>query len=254
MRCLLAGLVRRGAGWCDEGMTKDGNVPGAIARGEAPHREVVCADAIPWMKERGVIVGACAVTSLPDVSELGVGLEAWRVWFLGAVRLVVEAVPNESAAIFFQSDIKRDGVWIDKGAMVMRAAEEAGAHVLFHKIVCRRPPGMLTYGRPGFTHFIAVSRAMKCPDMLAIPDVIVDAGEQKWVRAMGVRAAGHAVRFAKDFVGPALGRAPVIVDPFCGVGTVLAVANTLGLDALGVEKARKRAGEARVLTVTMAEI
>jgi hypothetical protein len=53
---------------------------------------------------------------------------------------------------------------------------------------------MLTAGRPGFTHLIAVSRAMKCPDMLPIPDVIAEAGEQKWVRAMGVRAAGHAVR------------------------------------------------------------
>ena len=38
-----------------------------------------------------------------------------------------------------QSDIKRDGRWIDKGAMVIRAAEDAGARVLFHKIVLRRP-------------------------------------------------------------------------------------------------------------------
>jgi hypothetical protein len=216
-------------------------------------RDVVCADAIPWMKERGVIAGACAVTSLPDVSEVGVTLEVWREWFLGAVKLVVEAVPVESAAIFFQSDIKRDGVWIDKGAMVMRAAEEAGAHVLFHKIVLRRPAGMLTAGRPGFTHFIAVSRAMKCPDVLAIPDVIADAGEQKWVRAMGVRAAGHAGRFARDVVG-AQTEVTMIFDPFCGVGTVLAVANWLGLDALGVEKNRKRAEGARELAVRSDEV
>ena len=203
-----------------------------------------------------MIAGACAVTSLPDVSEVGMGLEAWREWFLGAARLVVEAVPDGSAAIFFQSDIKRDGGWIDKGALVMRAAEEAGARVLFHKIVCRRPPGMLTHGRPGFTHLIAVSRALKCPDVLAIPDVITDAGEQKWVRAMGVRAAGHAVRFAKEVVGPALGVevGPVIFDPFCGVGTVLAVANTLGLEALGVEKNRKRAEQARELAILRVEL
>jgi hypothetical protein len=191
---------------------------------------------------------------LPDVSEVGVALEVWRQWFLGAVRLVVDAVPRESAAIFFQSDIKRDGEWIDKGAMVTRAAEDAGARILFHKIVLRRPAGTLTAGRPGFTHFIAVSRAMKCPDVLAIPDVIADAGEQKWVRAMGVRAAGHAVGFARDFVGPVLGREPVVVDPFCGVGTVLAVANTLGLGAIGVERNRKRAEEARALVVRAEEL
>ena len=214
-----------------------------------PAREVVCADAMPWMRERGVIVEACAVTSLPDVSEVGVALDVWRTWFLDAVRLVVAAVPAESAALFFQSDIKREGEWIDKGALVIRAADEAGARVRFHKIVCRRPPGMLTNGRPGFTHFIAVSRAMKCPDVVAIPDVIVDAGEQKWVRAMGVRAAGHAVRFARDVVG-----AKVVFDPFCGVGTVLAVANALGLAALGVEKNRKRAEQARALTVRAGEL
>jgi tRNA G10 N-methylase Trm11 len=45
-----------------------------------------------------------------------------------------------------------------------------------------------------------------------------------------------------------------VFDPFCGVGTVLAVANALGLDALGVEKSRKRCEQARALTVTTAEL
>ncbi len=221
-------------------------LPGPIP---TAHREVHCADAIPWMKERGVIAGACAVTSLPDVSELSLALPRWRTWFLEAVRLVVESVSPESAALFFQSDIKREGRWIDKGALVIRAAEDAGARVLFHKIVCRRPPGTLTMGRPGFTHLIAVSRTMQCPDVLPIPDIITDAGRQLWVRAMGVRAAAHAIRFARDQAG-----ATTIFDPFCGVGTVLAVANALGLDALGVEKAKKRSEQARLLTVKTSDL
>jgi hypothetical protein len=214
-----------------------------------PRREVECADAIPWMAARGVMASACAITSLPDVSEVGLPLSVWRTWFLDAVQLVVKCVPDESAAVFFQSDIKRDGVWIDKGALVIRAAEDAGARVLFHKIICRRPPGHMTGGRPGYTHLIAVSRAIKCPDVLAIPDVIADAGRLTWIRAMGIRAAAHAVRFARDQVG-----AKTIFDPFCGVGTVLAVANALGLDALGVEKARKRCEQARHLVVTAHEL
>ena len=193
--------------------------------------------------------GVCAVTSLPDVSEVGLALAVWRTWFREAARLVIDAVPEESAAVFFQSDIKRDGEWVDKGALVMRASEDAGARVLFHKIVCRRPPGMLTLGRPGFTHLIAVSRGMKCPDVLPIPDVIVDAGRQLWVRAMGVRAAAHAVRFARDQV-----KATTVLDPFCGVGTVLAAANRLGLAAIGVEKARKRCEIARTMTVAAGDL
>lgn len=215
----------------------------------APHRTVHCADAIPWMQARGRIAGACAVTSLPDVSEVGLTLPVWREWFLAAVQLVVAAVPDDSAAIFFQSDIKRDGCWIDKGALVMSAAEAAGAQVLFHKLICRRPPGTLTLGRPGYTHLIAVSRTLRCPDVLPIPDIITDAGRQPWVRAMGVRAAAHAVRFARDQAG-----AKVIFDPFCGVGTVLAVANRLGLDALGVEKAKKRCEQSRQLIVSPSEV
>jgi hypothetical protein len=201
------------------------------------------------MRERGRIPGACAITSLPDVSEVNMTLPVWRAWFLNAVALVVDSVANDGAALFFQSDIKQDGAWIDKGAMVIRAAEDAGARVLFHKIVCRRPPGTLTYGRPGFTHLIAVSREMKCPEVLPLPDIITDAGRQPWVRAMGVRAAGHAVRFARDQAG-----ARVVFDPFCGVGTVLAAANVLGLDALGVEKSRKRCEQARALTVNVNEV
>ena len=70
-----------------------------------PRREVHCADAIAWMKAQGVIPAASAVTSLPDVSEVGLALPAWRGWFLEAVRLVIESVPKESASLFFQSDI-----------------------------------------------------------------------------------------------------------------------------------------------------
>jgi hypothetical protein len=215
----------------------------------APRREIVYADAIAWMRARGRIDGACAVTSLPDVSEISKTLPLWREWFREAARLVVDAVPDDSAAVFFQSDIKHDGEWIDKGAMVIRAAEDAGARVLFHKIICRRPPGMLTQGRPGFTHLIAVSRAMRCPDSLPIPDIIADAGPSLWIRAAGVRATAHAVRFARDQVG-----AKLIFDPFCGVGTIPAVANALGLDALGVELARKRCEQARVQTVSAADL
>lgn len=206
-------------------------------------------ESIAWMRSRGVIEGAAAVTSLPDVSELNLSIAAWRVWFLEAVGLVVNSVPDASAAIFFQSDIKHDGAWIDKGSLVVRAAEDAGARVLFHKVICRRQPGLLTMGRPGYTHLIAVSRAMKCPDALPIPDIVVDAGRSPWVRAMGIRAAAHAVRFARDHV-----RARTIFDPFCGVGTVLAVANALDLDALGLERSTKRCRQARELMVRADEL
>ncbi|MDI1319562.1 MAG: SAM-dependent methyltransferase, partial [bacterium] len=62
---------------------------------DEPKRVVECADAIPWMRARRRIAGACAVTSLPDVSEVGLALPAWRAWFLEAARLVVASGPDD---------------------------------------------------------------------------------------------------------------------------------------------------------------
>jgi tRNA G10 N-methylase Trm11 len=39
----------------------------------------------------------------------------------------------------------------------------------------------------------------------------------------------------------------VVVDPFCGHGTILAVANAFGLDAIGVEISSKRVRKAQRL-------
>jgi hypothetical protein len=63
---------------------------------------------------------------------------------------------------------------------------------------------------------------------------------------MGVQACRVACQFV-------LHNTPTrtIVDPFCGHGTVLAVANALGLEAVGVELSRKRAKKARALRVSL---
>lgn len=61
---------------------------------------------------------------------------------------------------------------------------------------------------------------------------------------MGVAACRVACAYLRDEVG-----ARVVVDPFCGRGTVLAVANAMGMDAIGVELSAKRCRAARVLVV-----
>ena len=76
------------------------------------------------------------------------------------------------------------------------------------------------------------------------PDVLPELGEMTWARAMGLAAAEFAVQWLKEH-----GNARSVVDPFCGVGTALAVANKLGLDAIGVELAQGRAQKARELSL-----
>src|SRR4051812_10002824 len=102
----------------------------------APRRMVYHADALPWLAAQGRIAGASVVTSLPDVSELSaLGFDGWQTWFVAAARAAMGCIDDDGVAVFFQSDIRRHGVWIDKGALVTAAAAEAGMTLLFHKIV-----------------------------------------------------------------------------------------------------------------------
>ena len=62
------------------------------------------------------------MTSLPDVSELpALGFDGWRRWFVDAARAAMGCVDDDGVAVFFQSDIRAHGVWIDKGALVADA-------------------------------------------------------------------------------------------------------------------------------------
>ncbi len=202
-------------------------------------------EALAWLAQNPADAGACVVTSLPDVSELpSCSLESWREWFVEAARCVVRWVPRSGVAIFYQSDIRFRGIWVDKGYLIMRAAEAEGACLLWHKIVCRKPPGTLGLGRPGYSHMLAIAHAPRAPRARPGPDVLPDAGAMSWSRAMGITACQEACRFLRDETEVRL-----VVDPFCGRGTTLAVANSMGLDALGIELAARRCRAARTLTV-----
>src|SRR5450432_2625889 len=154
-------------------------------------RRVHQGDALPWLRAAGTLAGASVVTSLPDASELpALGVDGWRRWFDQAAVLTMQCVPDEGVAIFFQSDVKRAGLWLDKGVMVSRAAERAGMGMLFHKIVCRKPPGTLTYGRASYSHLLGFARVLRPTLRRATPDLLPDGGVQPGVKAMGDRSRG----------------------------------------------------------------
>jgi len=211
----------------------------------APARAVHRADARAWLADpRALVVdgGASVVTSLPDWSELqGTTLDAWRRFFVDAAALILTRLPDEGVAIFVQSDIIADGVWIDKGALVQEAAARVGMPLIFHKIVNRVPAGTVTIGRASFSHMLGFARAVRPALRRSTPDVI-DGGPQPGPRSLGVDACLAACRFVRDET-----TTRTVVDPFCGLGTVLAAANALGLDAIGVDTSARAVREARRL-------
>ncbi len=208
-----------------------------------PTREVHHADALGWLRARGRLDGCSVITSLPDLVEMAdLTLESWTRWFVEAAGAVLDAVPDDGVAIFFQSDVKRAGRWIDKAALVQRAAGDVP--LLFHKIVCRKPAGTVTFGRASYSHLLAFSRGARPRAERATADVLADGGHQPSAKSMGVNACLDACRFIARET-----RTRTIVDPFCGYGTVLAVANALGLDAIGVDISSRMVRRARKLSV-----
>jgi len=210
-----------------------------------PQRTIIQAEALGWLLQQGRLPGASVVTSLPDVSEIpGLDFPGWRCWFEHAAATVMGAVPDEGVAIFFQSDIRYGGRWVDKGALVTHGAERAGGQLLFHRIVCRHPAGTLTAGRASYSHLLGFGHR---PLQSGLPraDVIPDGGWVPGRKAMGLTACLEACRFIQRETPTRL-----VVDPFCGWGTALAVANSLGMEGLGVDLSPRMCRRARLLDVS----
>ncbi|HET9956755.1 MAG TPA: hypothetical protein VFQ61_19805 [Polyangiaceae bacterium] len=210
-----------------------------------PERHVVCTEALSFLAAHPAESGSSVITSLPDVSELPeLGFEGWRAWFLRAARSVLAWTPEDGVSIFFQSDIRYRGAWVDKGYLVQRAAEDLGQELVFHKIVCRKTPGTITHGRASYSHLLCFSKRSRGMPRAPGPDVLADAGAMSWSKAMGENACRLACRYLASETATRL-----VVDPFCGQGTVLAVANEFGFDALGVDLSQRKCRVARRLQV-----
>jgi hypothetical protein len=210
-----------------------------------PRRSVHHEDALAWLAQHPAGGAESVVTSLPDAAEMPEhDFESWRVWFDGAVKAVLSWVPPPGAAVFFQTDVLHCGVWVDKSYLVQRAAEGSGHSLVWHKVVCRTPPGSVRVGRAGYSHLLCLSRAPLPAFRTALPDVLPEAGLEVSQKAMGARACELACRFLLEATS-----SRVVVDPFCGRGTVLSVANALGMDAVGVDRNARSCRAAKRLAI-----
>ena len=200
-------------------------------------------EALAWLAEHPAPAQASVITSLPDQSELpSVGFEAWRAWFVNAARALLRWIPKDGTAIFYQRDVRHDEAWVDKAQLVHEAAAAEAWGLVWHKIVCRRAPD--TAGRdarPGFSHLLCFQRSPRAPRH-PLPDVLTDAGPGSWSRAMGSAACVLACDHLRYETTTCC-----VVDPFCGRGSVLAVAAAVGFDVIGVESNARRCRAARSL-------
>ena len=220
-----------------------------------PSRVVHHEDALVYLRRLSVLPG-CVVTSLPDASETPLTVPAWRRWFVEAVAEILTRLPPDGLAMFYQTDTRMSGTWVDKSHLLNLGGDRAGARLVWHKVVvqsavdtvkgtkaayahllCFSPLPLRATGEGGVQSFTERSEALS-------PDLLMSRGAMTWKRAMGLLACDFCCAFIQQFTAHR-----TVVDPFCGWGSVLAVANARGMNAVGVELSRRRCCLARQLDV-----
>jgi hypothetical protein len=215
--------------------------------GTVPSRIIYHTDAIAWLRSALTLEGCSIITSLPDISEFAeMSLEQWKSWFVQTAALVLSRTPDDGLTIFFQSDIKREGAWVDKGYLCQKSAEAEGHTLVGHKIVCRVPPSAVTFGRPAYSHLLSFSKNIRPDVSHSFADVLPEAGDVTWARGMGLKACELSCQMVLRYT-----RSHTVVDPFCGHGSVLTIANSLGLNAIGVDRSLKCVKRARTAQIAV---
>ncbi|KAK5580741.1 hypothetical protein RB653_000765 [Dictyostelium firmibasis] len=200
------------------------------------YRDIYCMDAVQWLKDNEISPQSSVITSLPDITEVsGMNLEQYKKWFTDTVSLITSKLDENNVAIVYQTDIKRRWKmdrsiieeYVDKGYLAQKGAETSDCKVVWHKIMTAH--NNISNNKATFTHMICFA---KNPTNIKYQENTPDIGgrgSMVWSRAMGLNACVIAILYCRS-IG-----STTIIDPFCGKGSVLAVANVYGLNSVGVD-------------------
>jgi hypothetical protein len=220
-------------------------------------------------------------TSIPDISELpgrfgtkcrqNSQYDDYKEWFMNTVQQML--CRTKKCIVFLQSNVRccqpstalaasaavtSGGVggdngnmiiteYLDKSYLLSHACQQNGFVLLWHKICYNvdKLDNKPILQRPNWSHLMCFGRKTEniqyVSTLWGTPDVF-PRGEMMWSRAIGINAALIGISFLKYVC-----HSTCVVDPFCGQGTVLAVANACGMNAIGVELSNKRCKKARKL-------
>lgn len=204
-------------------------------------REVFCEDGKRWLEKQADGSLGNVMTSMPDVSETPFKSDSEYVqWFQEVAALIFQKIRGDGYVVFCQTDRRTKGVWLDKATLISAVAQEKKVPMRWHKIALRRSNfDSIDNIRPTYTHLLCFSATGK-PGR-ATPDV-VPASAAVYPGGLGTHATSTVIAFLKR-------QSPynVIVDPFVGRGTFLAMANKYNMDAIGVDIDTTQCEHARTL-------
>jgi len=234
-------------------------------------REVLLVDAVEWLRssnerfEGGVFTGIPDISDIPElvkIADVSARSAQYIEWFKSVVDDIFRRLPDGQYAVFSQTDAKiidsSGGLvsWVDKSHLCSSIASSHGCSLMWHKIALNtelptststNANGLAdrsyeTHFRPAYTHLLCYGKRIEHPyrvNQFCTPDVI-DRGAMTWQKATGIEACVLGVAFLLN-----VAHSPVLLNPFCGHGTILGVANYFHMRAIGLEILPRRAAQAR---------
>lgn len=183
--------------------------------------EVITADSLEWLpKHRNL---GTIFASIADMDEVKMNERDYIVWFTEIAKECFLSASKTHPVLFYQTDRLLNGRRISKPFILMSVALSLGYELVWHKIVLRREIGKIDLYRAGFSHLLCFAdSSLKCGK--ASPDVMYS-GRFLHPYGVGMNAAKFALRFALNY-----GKS--VCDPFCGHGTIPAVARMLGFEKI----------------------
>lgn len=176
---------------------------------------------------------------MPEMEEVNMKLKEYEVFFRNAATACLSSISKDGYCIFLQTDRKYHG-WVDKGYWITDEAYKLGFHMVWKKIAITKDVGKADLFRPTYSSMLCFTKGGGVGKLF--PDVIYS-GEKTYTHAFGLDAVSLCVEYVKSQ------SIKKVVDPFCGSGTTLAVANKLGLDAIGIDISKEACIAARKLKI-----
>lgn len=190
--------------------------------------EIICDDALNWLKKQKNNTVGNFLTGICDLDEMGgISMEKYLNFLNKVVNLIFEKLHDDGYAIFIQTDRKYNRSWIDKSYLISKIAHTHGLKMIWHKIVLHRSVNATDTYRPTYAHMLCYSKNGTTGS--ATPDVI-DVSKKLYKNGTPIVAGYKAVEFINQY-----SKNKLIVDPFVGRGVITGLARLFGIPSIGID-------------------